>query len=355
MERRILVCCGSGGVGKTTTAAVLALEARPGRAAGRGRHHRPGQAAGRRARPRGPHRHARPHRRRLARRAVGADARHQEHLRRPRRRATPPPRSRPTRILENRFYRNISGALSGTQEYMAMEKLYELHQRTDFDLVVVDTPADPQRARLHRRAAAAHPLPRPPALPHGHRAEPRRDEGGERGRPDVPAHGRQGGRRRGDRRRHRVLPGLRGHGGGLPRAGRRRAAAAVGRRDRVRAGGLAPRATRSRRRSSSPRSSPRPTSRCGRSSSTACTRPSATGLAEAAAERAAHPRRAPTSAASTRNLADFQLVAVARGAPPRRPGRARWRRRRWCACRSCPPTSTTSTASPTLGGATIVS
>ena len=44
------------------------------------------------------------------------------------------------RILENRFYRNISGALSGTQEYMAMEKLYELHDESDFDLVVVDTP-----------------------------------------------------------------------------------------------------------------------------------------------------------------------------------------------------------------------
>lgn len=44
------------------------------------------------------------------------------------------------RILNNRFYRNISGALSGTQEYMAMEKLYELHEDYDFDLVVVDTP-----------------------------------------------------------------------------------------------------------------------------------------------------------------------------------------------------------------------
>ncbi|MEX2660124.1 MAG: ArsA-related P-loop ATPase, partial [Acidimicrobiales bacterium] len=53
------------------------------------------------------------------------------------------------RILENRFYRNISSALSGTQEYMAGEKLYELHElgadtpegsRTRFDLVVVDTP-----------------------------------------------------------------------------------------------------------------------------------------------------------------------------------------------------------------------
>ncbi len=43
-------------------------------------------------------------------------------------------------ILENRLYRNISGALGGTQEYMAMEKLYELHSGGRFDLIVVDTP-----------------------------------------------------------------------------------------------------------------------------------------------------------------------------------------------------------------------
>jgi len=43
-------------------------------------------------------------------------------------------------ILANRFYRNISGALSGTQEYMAMEKLYELHEDGGFDVIVVDTP-----------------------------------------------------------------------------------------------------------------------------------------------------------------------------------------------------------------------
>jgi anion-transporting ArsA/GET3 family ATPase len=43
-------------------------------------------------------------------------------------------------ILGNRLYRNISGALGGTQEYMAMEKLYELHREDGFDLVVVDTP-----------------------------------------------------------------------------------------------------------------------------------------------------------------------------------------------------------------------
>lgn len=44
------------------------------------------------------------------------------------------------RIITNRFYKNISGTLSGTQEYMAMEKLYELHADGGFDLVVIDTP-----------------------------------------------------------------------------------------------------------------------------------------------------------------------------------------------------------------------
>ncbi|MBW3536430.1 MAG: ArsA family ATPase [Actinobacteria bacterium] len=44
------------------------------------------------------------------------------------------------RILDNRLYRNISGALSGTQEYMAAEKLYELAEEGRFDLLVVDTP-----------------------------------------------------------------------------------------------------------------------------------------------------------------------------------------------------------------------
>ena len=44
------------------------------------------------------------------------------------------------RILQNTFYRNVSGALGGTQEYMAMEKLHELHDEGGFDLIVVDTP-----------------------------------------------------------------------------------------------------------------------------------------------------------------------------------------------------------------------
>jgi anion-transporting ArsA/GET3 family ATPase len=44
------------------------------------------------------------------------------------------------RILENRFYQNIAGALSGTQEYMAMEKLHALSEAGQYDLIVVDTP-----------------------------------------------------------------------------------------------------------------------------------------------------------------------------------------------------------------------
>ncbi|MET0143678.1 MAG: ArsA-related P-loop ATPase [Ilumatobacteraceae bacterium] len=44
------------------------------------------------------------------------------------------------RILGNAFYRNISGSLSGTQEYMAAETLHQLHGDERFDLVVVDTP-----------------------------------------------------------------------------------------------------------------------------------------------------------------------------------------------------------------------
>jgi anion-transporting ArsA/GET3 family ATPase len=43
-------------------------------------------------------------------------------------------------IQSNRLYQNLSGALSGTQEYMAMEKLYELTREDRYDTVVVDTP-----------------------------------------------------------------------------------------------------------------------------------------------------------------------------------------------------------------------
>ncbi|MBA2272871.1 MAG: ArsA family ATPase [Actinobacteria bacterium] len=51
-----------------------------------------------------------------------------------------PTRAQAERIIANRFYHNISSTLSGTQEYMAMEKLYELHSSGDYDVLVVDTP-----------------------------------------------------------------------------------------------------------------------------------------------------------------------------------------------------------------------
>jgi anion-transporting ArsA/GET3 family ATPase len=50
------------------------------------------------------------------------------------------------RILSNRFYQGISDAFVGSHEYMAMESLYELHEAGEYDCVVVDTP--PSRSAL---------------------------------------------------------------------------------------------------------------------------------------------------------------------------------------------------------------
>lgn len=44
------------------------------------------------------------------------------------------------RILDNRIYKYVSTSLAGTQEYMAMEKLYEVKDDPRFDLVILDTP-----------------------------------------------------------------------------------------------------------------------------------------------------------------------------------------------------------------------
>jgi anion-transporting ArsA/GET3 family ATPase len=43
-------------------------------------------------------------------------------------------------VLSNRIYQELSSALAGSQEYMAMEKLYELWSEDRFDLLVLDTP-----------------------------------------------------------------------------------------------------------------------------------------------------------------------------------------------------------------------
>lgn len=44
------------------------------------------------------------------------------------------------KITSNPYYRQLSTALAGSQEYMAMEKLYELREGGDYDLIVLDTP-----------------------------------------------------------------------------------------------------------------------------------------------------------------------------------------------------------------------
>lgn len=50
------------------------------------------------------------------------------------------------RILSNRFYRRIADTLSGTHEYMAMERLYELAMEEQHQAIVIDTP--PTRSAL---------------------------------------------------------------------------------------------------------------------------------------------------------------------------------------------------------------
>ena len=43
-------------------------------------------------------------------------------------------------VLTNRIYKELSTAVAGSQEYMAMEKLHELHTEGRYDLLVLDTP-----------------------------------------------------------------------------------------------------------------------------------------------------------------------------------------------------------------------
>ncbi len=44
------------------------------------------------------------------------------------------------KVLDNRFYQEISSQIVGSHEYMAMEKLHELHESGRYDLIVLDTP-----------------------------------------------------------------------------------------------------------------------------------------------------------------------------------------------------------------------
>jgi len=147
----IVVCCGSGGVGKTTTSAALAL-----RAAERGRKvvvltidpaRRLAQSMGIEALDNTP------------RPVAGADRAAGGHLdammldmKRTfdevvESQASP---EKARQILENPFYVALSSSFAGTQEYMAMEKLGQIRRDAErdgtYDLIVVDTP--PSRSAL---------------------------------------------------------------------------------------------------------------------------------------------------------------------------------------------------------------
>ncbi|MEV5316837.1 ArsA family ATPase [Streptomyces sp. NPDC052687] len=144
-KTRIVVCCGSGGVGKTTTAAALGL-----RAAERGRKvvvltidpaRRLAQSMGIDSLDNTP------------RRVKGVEGDGELHammldMKRTfdeivEAHADP---ERAAAILANPFYQSLSAGFAGTQEYMAMEKLGQLRSRDEWDLIVVDTP--PSRSAL---------------------------------------------------------------------------------------------------------------------------------------------------------------------------------------------------------------
>jgi anion-transporting ArsA/GET3 family ATPase len=144
---RIIVCCGSGGVGKTTTAAAIGLLA-----AERGRQvcvltvdpaRRLAQSMGLTSLDNTP------------RLVDGIDdeaggSLHAMMLDMKRTfdeiveaHADP---ARAAQILANPFYQSLSSSFAGTQEYMAMEKLGQLRRSNEWDLIVVDTP--PSRSAL---------------------------------------------------------------------------------------------------------------------------------------------------------------------------------------------------------------
>jgi len=145
--KQIIVCAGAGGVGKTTTAAAIAL-----RAASEGKKaavltidpaRRLASSLGLKELDNAP---TKVNRRKFT--AAGVEAEGELHAMMLDTKTTfdevvyryAPSPQQADRIIANRFYRNISGTLSGTQEYMALEKLYELHVTGDYDLIVIDTP-----------------------------------------------------------------------------------------------------------------------------------------------------------------------------------------------------------------------
>ncbi|MDT5390353.1 MAG: hypothetical protein QOE04_3994 [Mycobacterium sp.] len=139
-SNRVVVCCGAGGVGKTTTAAAMAL-----RAAEYGRTvvvltidpaKRLAQALGIEDLGNSPQRVP-----------LAPEVKGELHAMMLDMRRTFDEMvvqysgaGKADAILENQFYQTVATSLAGTQEYMAMEKLGQLLGEDKWDLVVVDTP-----------------------------------------------------------------------------------------------------------------------------------------------------------------------------------------------------------------------
>jgi anion-transporting ArsA/GET3 family ATPase len=151
--KRICVCAGSGGVGKTTTSAAIAL----GMAARGARvavvtidpAQRLANALGVEQLPNEPHliEHEL-----LTGAGLDVEGQLWAMMLDPKRtfddliERIAPDRARAEEIKANRVYRELSTAVSGSQEFTAVAKLYDLDQRHDFDLLVLDTP--PSRSAL---------------------------------------------------------------------------------------------------------------------------------------------------------------------------------------------------------------
>ena len=144
---QIIVCCGAGGVGKTTTAAALAL-----RAAEQGRKvcvltidpaRRLAQSMGLTELDNTP---------REVKGIDGSAGGQLDAMMLDMKRTfddivlTHSDQARADAIFANPFYVSLSSSFAGTQEYMAMEKLGQLKDQAQWDLIVVDTP--PSRSAL---------------------------------------------------------------------------------------------------------------------------------------------------------------------------------------------------------------
>ena len=77
-------------------------------------------------------------------------------------------------ILANPLYQNITGQFVQSHDYIAMERLYELHASGTLRPDRRRHPAHPQRPRLPRGARADGRLLQQPAPALAHRAVPRR-------------------------------------------------------------------------------------------------------------------------------------------------------------------------------------